>query len=419
MKNTFILCVLFLCFGCTYSVVKDKVNSRFSIEKVKLPENIFLPLKNAIAYRATGKKDDNLRDAKLSLIPLLKKDTHKSKSFDVYALDNDLYRKIKHKRRGSELVIDMIADKTYVIVESTVGHIDTSLNTMCRWSMKKKRWPVIDLTKICTQILCSADQFSEKVFFNQYDIPVGPEDGIPAALGGFNPIPRDMCNRCTQGIPDDSLDPPEWEFICKDPVMSPCDSGELLFKDNFESDTAGNLPSSNPSGAPIGDQLYLSGDVTVVNNGSNLVRLNRTVSFAVLDAITTENATSDGSYCIKFDGQAVDEMGTPLIVTFQSTNGVDAWQLIISHDQVILSGGGSNVTIPGDFTAMRNFRFNLNLDLHTYDMYLDNQIVVDNFPLIDSTFESPFKLKFMMGKCILECFEASYLIDNIQVTKLL
>ena len=88
----------------------------------------------------------------------------------------------------------------------------------------------------------------------------------------------------------------------------------MLLNASFETDSVGTAPNTSPAGAPTGDSMTSSGDVTVINDGSKVVRLNRGSPFATLNAVLSGGATESGSYCIKFTGKALGDMQTPISV---------------------------------------------------------------------------------------------------------
>ena len=71
----------------------------------------------------------------------------------------------------------------------------------------------------------------------------------------------------------------------------------------------------------------------------------------------------------------------------------------------------------GDFTIRHNSRFDLGLDLTTFDMFSDGTAVASGLPLRESAFDVPARLHFSIGTCILECFESRWTLGDITVSK--
>lgn len=84
---------------------------------------------------------------------------------------------------------------------------------------------------------------------------------------------------------------------------------------------------------------------------------------------------------------------------------------------MLTSGATSSSVVLDDFTTPHQFRFDLDLDLGVFDMFIDGNAVASGLPLLDSSFDVPEKLQFTMGICILECFESTWTADDIAITK--
>ena len=103
--------------------------------------------------------------------------------------------------------------------------------------------------------------------------------------------------------------------------------------------------------------------------------------------------------------------------TFNARNGAPAWQLAIDDVEAELTSGGVRFVLLRDFTVPRTFRFDVDLDVQQIDMFVDDDLVVSNMPLLDTSFDVPSDLRFETGRCILECFPAEYTVDDVRVTK--
>jgi hypothetical protein len=249
---------------------------------------------------------------------------------------------------------------------------------------------------------------------------VTPPDGSPPplGLGGWGEIPQGLCDRCLQPIPD----PPDLgapTFSCLLPPGSTCDDGQVMFHDDFEADTVGSAPGPSPAGPPPGDGLVSSGSVTVVSSGSNAARLVRSsAGVADLTAVLDAGAAGTGAYCVRFTGTFAGFEGAPVVVTFSSVGGALAWRLIIDESSAhIHSGAPSGFLEVADFSERHSFRFDVDLDLKTFDAFLDGRPMVAGAPFLQASFDVPAELGFQIGLCILECFESSWTVDDIKVTK--
>lgn len=388
---------------------------RSRIERVAVPAGVVLPDGAAIAFRAAGKNGTVIRDAEVSTRPLLSRGVKATAGFQIYEESGGYYRAIAHRQRGDRLVADIVAGKTYLIAPVYTGHLRASLFALCRLTIEEPRRRVADIPRICTQILCAPELFSAGSLAKTYG-PL-PGDLDPSLeLGGWSRIPQDLCGACTRaGNGPGEL--PTLSFVCPAAPTPACQQGEVLFNDDFEADTIGSAPAASPAGPPPGDAVSVSGDVTVVAASSKAARLRRGNSHAQFDGAFDSGATASGSYCVKFTGQAGDNMREPVLFTFNAANGARAWQLTIDSDAAKLTGGGVDFNLARDFTVPRDFRFDVDLDLMQFDMFVDGVQVVSNMAFLDTTFDVPSELRFELGQCILECFSAEYTVDNFRVTK--
>lgn len=385
------------------------------VDLVDLPKGLVLPDGQAIAYRAPGKTGSVIRGAELSTRPLLSRGVKAPAGFQIYEQSGGNYHAIAHRQRGDRLIADIVAGRTYLIAPVFTGHLRASLTALCRFTFDKPRRPAADIPRICTQILCGSQRFSAGSLAETFGpLPSGMRPSLE--LGGWNPIPRDLCETCTRPR-DGSGDLPTLSFVCPAAPTPECDGGQVLFNDDFEADTVGNAPSPSPAGLPPGDAVSVSGDVTVVNAASQAARLKRGNMPAVFEGILDTGATGTGSYCVKVTGQAGDDMREPVVMTFNATNGARAWQLVIDDDEAVLTSGGVSFVLLRDFTVPRSFRFDVDLDVQRFDMFVDGNLVVSNMPLLDTTFDVPSDLRFETGQCILECLTAEYTVDDVRVTK--
>ena len=97
--------------------------------------------------------------------------------------------------------------------------------------------------------------------------------------------------------------------------------------------------------------------------------------------------------------------------------GARARELGIDDAEAVLTSGGASFVLSQDFTVSRIFRFDVDLDVQRFDMFVDSNLVVSDMPLLDTTFDVPSDLRFETGQCILECFPAEYTVDDVRVTK--
>ena len=403
-------------FGDIRLQLADVMTVRTSkVHLVDLPKQLLLPEGVAIAYRAPGKEGMPIHGAEFSIQPLLLRGVKAPAGFQIYEEFDGHYHAIAHRQRGDYLIADIVAGRDYIIAPALTGHLRTSLAALCRIVVEEPRRRATDIPRICSQILCVPEPFSVADLAETYGPLPGSLDPL-MVLGGWYPVPRDLCEACTRprSHPDDM---PTLTLVCPTQPASECNSGQVLFNDNFEADTLGNAPSSSPAGPPPGDSISVSGDVSVVAAASQAARISRGSSPAVLEAILDSGATATDSYCIKFKGQAMDDMREPVVVTFNSNNGASAWQLVISDDEARLTSGGVQFVLLRDFTIPRSFRFDLDLGLRQFDMFVDGTQIVSNMPLLDSSFDVPSDLRFETGQCILECFPAEYTVDDVRVTK--
>lgn len=385
------------------------------VDLVDLPKELVLPDGQAIAYRAPGKTGSVIRGAELSTLPLLSRGVKAPAGFQIYEQSNGNFHAMAHRQRGDRLIADIVAGRTYLVAPVFTGHLRASLTALCRFTIEEPRRPAAEIPRICTQILCGSEPFSAGSLAEVFGpLPGGMTPSLE--LGGWNPIPRDLCETCTRprGTSDEL---PTLSLVCPTAPTPECDGGQVLFNDTFEADTVGNAPLAAPAGPPPGDALTVSGDVTVVNAASQAARLKRGNLPAVLGGILDTGATDTGSYCVKFTGQAGVDMHDPVVMKFNATNGAPAWQLMIDDDNAVLTSGGVNFVLLRDFTAAHNFRFDVDLDVQQFDMFVDSNPVVSNMPLLDTTFDVPSDVRFETGQCILECFPADYTVDDVRVTK--
>lgn len=411
MIKLFIIAALLVITGCT-----TKQDAYIGAIQVPLPNGIFMQEKKAIAYKPI---DINVKTGliKLSIKSLIPDKKESVGRYQVYAVSNKSFNLVSHRQQDRELITKFIPGATYIVRQAAQGQVELSLNSLCRIALEYPKPDKTFIPKICTQIFCVNEAFTERQLFERFDLPYGGGGGVPIQLGGWNPVPPNLCQSCTMpGLAN--LGDPTIEWICPSARTGGCNSGEVLFNDNFEMDTVGTPPATSPAGDPPGDSITSSGDVTVINDSSKVVRLNRGSPFATLNSVLASGATESGSYCIQFTGKALGVMQTPISVELQSSGGVNAFVLNIDHDSATLNSGGTSVTFIRDFTQARDIRFQLDLDDRSFDMYIDNSRVAENISLMDLSFDSPSNLNFTIGQCILECFPASYTVDNIKVTKL-
>jgi len=411
--STVVLVAITTLMACTS--VSTGVGRSARAEPVDLPKGLVFPDGQAIAYRATGKTGTVIRDAEMSTRPLLARGVKAPAGFQVYEQFGSNYRAIAHRERGDRLIADIVAGKTYIVAPALTGRLRESLAALCRFTIEQPHRPPADIPRICTQILCQAQRFSAGSLAKTFGpLPDGMRPSLE--LGGWNPIPRDLCATCTRprGEPADE---PTFRVVCPAAPTPACDAGQVLFNDDFEADTVGNAPAPSPAGPPSGDAVSVSGDVTVVNAGSKAARLKRGNLPAIFAGILDTGATAAGSYCVKFTGRAGDNMHVPVVMTFNATNGARAWQLEIDNAGAALTSGGGRVVFLRDFSVPHSFRFDVNLSVRRFDMFVDGNQIVSGVPFLDTTFDVPSSLRFEVLQCILECFPAEYTVDGVRVTK--
>lgn len=417
--GTIVLATTIVLDGCA-SMNQDRDNSA-GIERVDIPKELVIQQDQAIAYRIGGQPGKVVKGAKFSIKPLL---THSKKtpiSFEIYAQQGEHYHLIAHQRQGSNLVADAVANKTYIVTSAQTGHIRVSSAALCRLTLSHKR-PPREIPRICTQILCAAQPFQAEALIEEF----GPlPNGLSPSqmLGGWGPIPGELCKICSQPAYGPG-DKPKLSYICPGPAPSACSDGQVLFHADFETDTVGSIPNPSPAGPPPGDSIVSNGNVSVVNAATKAVRVQR--SFSGLPANPDESslvgvldtgASSSGSYCIRFTGNSGNNMHYPAWTTFNSINGAAAWILQIDDDHVELVSGSGRTEFPGDFSVPHEFRFQVDLDLQRFDFYIDDVRVATNRTILDTSFDTPSEIRFGTGSCILECFPVSLTIDELQVTR--
>ena len=400
--------------ACTSTAKSTSRPSR--VEIVDLPKGLVLPYGHSIAYRIPGKTGIVTRGAELSTQPLLDRGVKAPAGFQVYEQSGRNYYAIAHRQRGDHLIVDAIAGRIYLIAPVYTGHLRESLAALCRFTIEKPHLPVAEIPRICTQILCGQQRFTAANLAKSFGpLPDGMRPSLE--LGGWSPIPRDLCASCTRPRGAGSDESPTISLVCPAAPTPACDGGSVLFNDNFEADTVGSAPSPSPAGPPTGDSVAVSGDVIVVNAGSRAARLKRGNVPAIFTGNLDVGATGSGSYCVKFTGQAGSDMREPVVMTFNARNSARAWQLVIDNDTAELTSGSGHFVFVQDFTVPRSFRFNVNLDVQRFDMFVDGIQIVSSAPFLDSTFDVPSDLRFETGQCILECFPAEYTVDDLRVTR--
>ncbi len=398
--------------GCT-AMSKGKTRPH-RVEPIDAPKNLVFSRDRAIAYRVAGKAGTVIRDVEFSTRPLISRDVKAPAGFAIYEQSGENYIAVAHQQRGDRLIADVIAGRTYIIAPALTGHLRVSLLALCRLTIEEPRRPAADIPRICTQILCGSQPFLAGSLVDRFgSLPEGMSPSLE--LGGWDPIPRDLCEACTRPG-GGSDDPPTISLVCPAAPAPECD-GQVLFNDDFESDSVGSAPASSPAGPPPGDAVSTSGNVTVVNAASRAVRLSRSSQPAVFEGIFGSGATDTGSYCVRFVGQSGVDMREPVIMTFNAANSASAWQLVIDDNEAVLTSGGVRFILLRDFTVPRSFRFDVNLDLKRFDMFVDGTQVVSNMPFLDTSFDVPSDVRFETGRCILECFTAEYTLDDVRVTK--
>jgi hypothetical protein len=130
-------------------------------------------------------------------------------------------------------------------------------------------------------------------------------------------------------------------------------------------------------------------------------------------------ATASGAYCVNFTVSATDLQDASARISFESAAGAKAFQLIVGYDQAELVSGNPSSLLPGDFSTgnRHTFRFDIDLDLQRFDVFLNGSRVHSGLPFVDPGFDVPTGLRFKYIPCILECFQGRILVDDIVIRK--
>jgi hypothetical protein len=389
--------------------------SAVRIVRVDVPDGIMLSRDQSIAYEVQGRSGTVERRAELSIRPLIDRGIKAPIGYQLYEQSGRNYYRVPHRMRGDRVVADIVAGRTYVATPALVGQLGRSLLTLCRFTIEQPHRLPADVPRICTQIFCVSERFTAGMLADRYGpLPKGISPSLE--LGGWTTIPQDLCRTCTRG---GTLGLPIVSFVCPQPPTPACDGGTVLFSDNFDMDTVGAPPATSPAGPPSGDAASSTGDVTVVTTTSRAVRIKRgDAQPSSFEGALAPGATSTGTYCITFSGQATVSTFSPVVVSFNDASGAPAWQLIINNDQAELMTGNGSVALSGNFAQKHDIRFSVHLDVRTFDMYLNGNQVASGLALLDSSFGVPATIRFDVGQCILECFTTEYVVDDIRVSKM-
>jgi len=391
------------------------------IKQVQLPSGVFAPEGTAVAYHIDGKAGSTLNDVRLPLAPLTKKSIDDSGGYLLFTHSNGRFRAIQHRQSGDALYAELLAKRTYIVTPLPFGHLGLSLNTFCRFTERPRTRR--EIPKICQQIFCTQEVFAENLLREKFGAPNDIIEMTQGILGGWI-LPGPVCELCTKPAVTQlqQSTPPTFECFS---LSDRCTQGTPLLQADFETDAVGLSPSSSPAGTPPDDRLIVSGDVVVValpSSGENAVQLTRTsqvITTTQLDAIMGAGARASGSYCVKFTVTTTDIQDASARISFVSTTDKEAFRLLIGKDEARLVSGNPTSFLPGDFSAnnLHTFRFDIDLDLHRFDVILNGSVIQSGLSFINPDFDSPMGLRFRYFECMLECFEGRILVDDLAIYK--
>jgi hypothetical protein len=393
---------------------------RLKLRLVELPAGLFAPGGSAIAYSVEGPATPRLQEVRFPLEPLIGAKTDGDRDFALLALSNGRYWPIPWQRHGEALLGRVTPGLSYVIARAPEEHLRRSLAALCRLGRPGGTPPDrTTVQKICTQILCAPDPFYGSALVAEYAKgPLGT--GLfPRRLGGWRQIPRDLCSACATGLGSTDLWPLTIDCVTAGESSS-CSQGSILLHDDFEADTRGSSPGASPRGTPPDDAIAATGNVKVVFPApwdTQAVRLERSVVETGLDGILGAGAASTGSYCLSFRGFA-EETEAGIRISLLDAQGRAAWHLAIGPSGSHLSSGSGAGPLDLSLSAgPHEFRFDIDLDLGRFNLFVDDTLVALGLELLSADFTTPERIRMDYIPMIVEGFPGAYVMDDVVVRR--
>jgi hypothetical protein len=390
------------------------------LRRVELPPRLFAPGRFAIAYHVEGPATPRLQEVRFPLGPLVGGRASRGGDFLLIGLSNERYWPIPWQREGEALRARVTPGLSYVIAQAPEEHLRRSLAMLCRLrvdGLTPREAAIVE--KVCTQILCSPDAFYGSALAGEYGPGLFDSGPFPRRLGGWRQIPRDFCAACTSGLGAAALLPLTIECVTARESAS-CSQGSELLHADFEADTPGASPGVSPPGTPVDDAIAAAGSVQVVSPdpwGTRAVRLERSSVEARLDGILGAGAASSGSYCMSFRGFA-EAVEASIGITLLDAAGRAAWHLTIGPSGSHLASG--SVASPLDLSLSaepHQFRFELDLDLGRFNVFVDGTLAASGLELLDAGFAVPQRIHMDYVPMILEGFAGAYVVDDLVVRR--
>lgn len=205
-------CTVLLCLpllGCSSTDDRDGGGQGVDVVAVNVPNNVFTLFDEAIAFRATGRPGEDMRDSFLPLDALRKRIEGDIDDVYLYKHGKQGLEPIDFQWKGPDLVANLIGGQTYVVFRVPTGRLLDHYKILC-WleALKPRLTEKRLLDPICLVILCTPELFEAQELFDQFDVlaPFAGEfetDGV--MLGGWGePMPPfppgggDICEKCTQ-----------------------------------------------------------------------------------------------------------------------------------------------------------------------------------------------------------------------------
>jgi hypothetical protein len=394
---------------------------QLEVRVAQSPPRLFAQRGTAITYYVEGPKASRLREVRFPLAPLLEGKSAPDREFVLLAFSNGRYWPIPWQREGDALRARVTPGLSYVVATALDEHLRRSLAVVCRlrraWSVAAQRAVV---PKICTQILCASEPFYASALAVEFGPGTFDPGSLTGWLGGWRQIPRDLCAACTGGLGGPNLEPPTLECVTVGEPGGSCSQGSLLLQDEFDADTPGAPPAASPPGAPPDDAVAATGSVHVVSPapwGGKAVRIERSTQQTRLDGILGDGAASSGSYCLHFRGEA-EAAESSISIALLDAQGRRAWGLTIGPSGSHVSSG--SVGGPLDLSAgagSHQFRFETDLDLGRFDVFVDGTLKGSGLELSDADFAAPERIRFEYVPMIVEGFAGACLIDDLVVRR--
>lgn len=227
--------------------------------------------------------------------------------------------------------------------------------------------------------------------------------------------------------------------FCKKPtqvVNCTASGSSSLFVAAFDGDTVGSLPAPTAPlhYGPPGASLVVQGDtnkIAVVDStvlGSKALMITRGGQFkptTQVDSVVGDNGTgphTSGRYYFNFraHGQDIPQhliAGTTISV--RSLENRLALNMKLFDNSYHLLEGGNYVRLSGAYDpgAAHTVHIELNLDTRRYSVCINGVLVANNKSFLDNDFTNLRSLTFWAPDTITEAFTATYVFDDIRITK--